>query len=168
MTENNTTSAKLQRLRPWCWEYPFRFGSIQRHSLSETIALSCTFQHWGSSSVSVSYHNECPPYVHRIWTTWCGTFGHVTTVLCAYKGDPRWIQNQTSIKVHHWFSLVDLKDFFKNPSSSVVSLPRILASASWWYAQPLDMHGDSLVEIIALHHPLVLRHTDLQCLTNIA
>ena len=31
----------------------------------------------------------------------------------------------------------------------------------------LDMHGDSIVEIIALHHPLVLRHTDLQRLTNI-
>ena len=38
------------------------------------------------------------------------------------KGSPQWIQNQSSIQVHHWSSWLDHKGF-KNPSSSPIVLP---------------------------------------------
>ena len=51
---------------------------------------------------------------------------------------------------------------FKNSSS-----PESLLLTADGICSLLDMHGDSIVEIIALHHPLVLRHTDLQRVINI-
>ena len=52
--------------------------------------------------------------LYRVWTSWRSTSSHVTSAPWVNKGGPRWIQNQTSIKVHHRSSLLDLKGF-KNP-----------------------------------------------------
>lgn len=65
-------------------------------------------------------------------------------------------------------SLVDLNSF-KNPSSSPVVLPPndFYFLSVDGMCSLLDMHDDSIYEILVLHHPLVLRHRDFQRFMNI-
>ena len=81
------------------------------------------------------------------------------------------MENQTSIKVHHWSSLLDLKGF-KNPSPSPVALhhkdPCFLPIDGVYSL--LDTNGNSILGILVLHRHPLLCHTDYQHprgLTNI-
>ena len=91
----------------------------------------------------------------------------MTSAPWANKGGPQWIQNQTSMKVHHWSSLLDLKGF-KNLSPSPVVLPHkdpcLLPIDG--VCSLLDMHGNSIIVIFVLHRSPAFCHMDFQCSTS--
>ena len=118
--------------------------------------------------MTVSYHEECPPYIGFgppdvvLSVTWLPSFVHTKGIHSGSRIRPA---SRFIISLLCWISrafsrtlllsqLSPSKEFLLLPVDGMCSL--------------LNMHGDSIVKIVALHHPLVLHHTDLQRLTNIA
>ena len=89
--------------------------------------------------------------LNRGWTSWHSTSSHMTLASWVNKGCSWWIQNQTSIQVHHWSPLLDQKGF-KNPSSSPIVLPPkdLCFLPVDGMHRLLDMHGNSILRILVL------------------
>ena len=131
-------------------------------SIEDDSASLGRFDHGGRHQQIEVLRKEVLPR-GRGWTSWCSTASHVTVASWANKGGPRWIQNQTSIQVHHWSPLLDQKGF-KNPSSSPIVLPPkdLCFLPVDGMCSLLDMHGNSIPIILVLDRPSVLCHVDSQ------
>ena len=90
--------------------------------------------------------------LNRGWTYWHSTSGHVTVASWANKGGPWWIQNQTSIQVHHWSPLLDHKDWITIVSNISCSATYVGETGSWesvWQST----EGQSRTRIIRMELP---------------